>query len=330
MNRPLVLRRGFTLIELLVVIAIISILMGLLLPAVQKIRESAARLQCQNNLKQIGLALHNYHTINGAFPTSNRTSPTAKVRYGWMTASLPYIEQGNVYAGYDYTTNWDSPTNLQVTSLQIKIFQCPSSPNPSRLDGDQQNLASNLPWVPVVATTDYATIASVHPLLAALYPGQIQALNGILARNTSPRITDITDGTSNTLLVVESAGRPQLWQVGKPIGSPTDPTNPVRVNGGGWARASSDFDLKGSSFDGTSLPGPCAINCTNGANVGNAYPDPRFGTNGTGETYSFHTGGANLLFGDGSVHFVGQSINIVTYAALVTAQGGEVVDASQY
>ncbi len=96
------------------------------------------------------------------------------------------------------------------------------------------------------------------------------------------------------------------------------------------AEAASDFDLKGSSADGTTFPGPCAINCTNGSNVGNVYPDPVWGTNGTGETYSFHTNGANILFADGSVKFVNAGVNIVTYAALVTRAGGEAVDGSDY
>ena len=155
-----------------------------------------------------------------------------------------------------------------------------------------------------LATTNYAANFLIFHTGGAKYPASI------------------SDGTSNTILIAESAGRPTVYRRGVAVGDPQG-NPPVRVNGGGWARAASDFDLKGSSTDGSAFPGPCAINCTNGKDVGNTYPDPVFGTNGTGETYAFHAQGANILFGDGSVRFVRQDIDVVTYAALVTRAGGE-------
>jgi prepilin-type N-terminal cleavage/methylation domain-containing protein len=322
MNMPSARRRALTLIELLVVIAIIAILIGLLLPAVQKVREAAARIQCANNLKQIGLALYNHESATHTFPTSTR--PATGPRVSWTIQLLPYIEQANLSRNYDFTQNWDGANNLAITSQTVKIFQCPSTPSPNRFDGNPQPPAV---WVPEVAVTDYAAVAGVDPTLAALYPGQIQALPGILIRNDTATIAAVTDGLSNTLMVVESAGRPTVYRRGQQVGSP--PAD--RVNGGGRARPASDLIVKGSTPDGVSVPGPCALNCTNGLDVaGRGFPDPVYGTDGTSEAYAFHTAGANTLLGDGSVRFVTGNVNIVLWAALATRAGGEVVDGSQY
>src|SRR5207244_935796 len=156
-------RSAFTLIELLVVIAIIAVLIGLLLPAVQKVREAANRVKCQNNLKQIGLAFHNYHDAQGSLPSNIRPSAVSTVRVRWTTFLLPYYEQDNLRRNYDLTKNWSDAVNLPVTSQEIKILECPSSPNPERLDGAPENN-----WVGNVASSDYAGIYGIDPRLVTL------------------------------------------------------------------------------------------------------------------------------------------------------------------
>ena len=270
-------------------------------------------MSCQNNLKQVGLALHNYESGNGTFPSSIRPAGvTSLPRISWTISILPYIEQDNLVRNYNLNQTWDSTINLPITSQPIKIFLCPASPNPTRLDGDPQTSVWN-----IVAATDYAATTCVATYANAPGAGQ----PGILQKNVTVRIESVTDGLSNTILVTESAGRPQIYRNGQLFGAP--PT--VQVNGGGWARPASDMDFAPASSDGsTYVNGTVAVGATNGF----AYPTYNmapFGTDGTGEPYSFHTSGVNTLLGDGSVRFINSSVSVTTFAGLVTANGGEVL-----
>jgi prepilin-type N-terminal cleavage/methylation domain-containing protein/prepilin-type processing-associated H-X9-DG protein len=294
-------RAAFTLIELLVVIAIIAVLVGLLLPAVQKVREAASRARCSNNLKQIGLAIHNYASAHGdALPDSHRyTAPL----YGWATHLLPFLEQGNLHAGYNWSLDWYNPGNRAVVNTELKQFECPSTPA-----GDRA-LSGTLFGAPVQGyPSDYhavygITTALIPSVIPASYPRYgampIDELMGSQVIPGSRRITEIPDGLSNTFLITESAGRPYAWTNGVRAASPN------LQDKDSWAAWNGDY-TRGYTFDGLKIPGPCPANCSNG----NAL-------------YSFHQGGANALYGDGSVRFLPQSVDVWVMYAMTTRAGGE-------
>ena len=313
-------RSAFTLIELLVVIAIIAVLIGLLLPAVQKVREAAARSSCQNNLHQIGVAMHNYHSAVQHLPGNQRNPNVNTVRIRWTTYLLSYFEQDNIYRGYNQNVNWSDPANVPYTSQRLKVMNCPSTPSPDRLDADPGTNGGS--FNPIVATGDYSGIYKVDPRLVALGVGVLPG-DGVLDKTQNIRFADIPDGLSNTLHITESAGKPSLYRNGKLVSSPPGFANGVQ--GGGWCRPASEIpSFSGSSADGTSFPGTASINATNGQQF-TSYPDSYYGTDGTGAVYGFHSGGVNTLIADGSVRFIRQSISVQTFAALVTRNGGEVI-----
>src|SRR5216684_1983578 len=251
-------RRGFTLIELLVVIAVIGTLMGLLLPAVQKIREAANRVQCQNNLKQIGLALHNYHDTLGSFPNAFKLLPASAptvpfpgaARFGAsaFTMILPYLDQDNLYRQIDTTRAALSTVNMPpgnpAYSTPIKTFLCPSAPGNHTVDYSAElcnsfnnfGIAVAYPPSLIFGRTDYAPDAGMQ----ADIPGiSINAGASIICEppDGPVRFTGILDGTSNTIMVIEDAGRPAWYgskgRVTMPsyIGAPG--TTPQ--GGGAWA-----------------------------------------------------------------------------------------------
>lgn len=298
-------RRGFTLIELLVVIAIIAVLIALLLPAVQQAREAARRSQCKNNLKQIGLAMHNYHDVHNGFPVA---------QYGccwgtWVVGIMPYIEQANLYSKYEFNRKYGIPVddarynhsvNLPVTRMRISVLTCPSdTPNAPFSQITSHNYAVNF------GNTGYAQQANLNGVVFQKSPFPLSGQN-TPARNAGFR--DITDGTSSTFLVAEVLqGRASDLRGFSWWGDATEFTTYLPPN-------SSAPDRIYTAGFCNNLPIqnlPCAV------------------STGTDPTMfaarSRHEGGVQVSLCDGSSRFVSENIDLNTYRALSTAQGGEVI-----
>jgi len=329
-------RSGFTLIELLVVIAIIAVLIGLLLPAVQKVREAAARSTCQNNLKQLGLAYHSYDSANGGFaPYAIQPDPAnfagtislAFTTRGWGIPLLSYLEQGPLAAQYSLQTYFYSTAsgslNQQVTNTHLKVMQCPSNPSQNRLYTARSSSAPlvGLPSTWTASAADYTPVLNVGTAFqttAGIAATSTTQYRGILQINVNTPVLTLTDGTSNTILLAEVAGRTQVWRAGQlattslgglkttnDLGTAAEPW--TDVTGGGWADAATgQFTLAGSAGTGTVSGGSCAVNCSNALGF-----------------YSFHSGGANSVFADGSVRFIRAGATPLALVAAVSRAGGE-------
>jgi prepilin-type N-terminal cleavage/methylation domain-containing protein/prepilin-type processing-associated H-X9-DG protein len=298
-------RSGFTLVELLVVIAIIAVLIALLLPAVQMAREAARRMACSNKLKQIGLALHQHHDSYGKFPPGWVQAPFTVPQgniiqggHGTFPFLLPYFEQEALASIYRWDRRAQGPENQPVATTQLKIVQCPSA-EPNRWVTAEED-AHNYSYGGRGACGDYTGILEINTRLADLGLVDGAACNeGVLTEGRLTRLAEITDGASQTILVTECAGRPKLWRAGRLVQG-------GYAAGGPWVAGTLTFG-QGSTPDGATQPGSCAINCTNDR-----------------EVYSFHPSGANTVFADGSVQFLNASIDIRIFARLVTRAGGEV------
>jgi prepilin-type N-terminal cleavage/methylation domain-containing protein/prepilin-type processing-associated H-X9-DG protein len=299
-------RSAFSLIELLVVISVIGILIALLLPAVQAARETARRSHCANNAKQIGLALHQHHDVYGTFPPGRVDAPFTVPQgqiieggHSFFPFLLPYLEQHALADLYRWDKKSQGPENQPVATRQLNVLQCPSAEPDRWTTAAEDPVTYNYPGGKG-ACGDYGAVRAIDTRLVDLgLVDPAENYQGVLTRNYLTRLADVTDGSSQTLLVIEYAGRPTLWRAGRSVPG-------FYVTDAAWVGGPLTFG-QGSTSDGVTKPGPCAINCTNNR-----------------EVYAFHPGGASAVFADGSVHFLNVSLDIRIFAGLVTRAGGEV------
>lgn len=317
-------RKGFTLIELLVVIAIIAVLIALLLPAVQQAREAARRAQCQNHLKQIGLALHNYHDVHNTFPFG-----WSNFGQGWTAMILPQLELGSLYDKFLWQEsgdgNWGSGNvNNQWVGTFISVYRCPSMAQPQHVSNS--GIADRVP----ASYRGVASSIAVYQNSAYGRPAlKVPAdCDGTFFGNSTIGFRDMTDGTSNTVVVGESytahdwggfneGGNTEVadfWYIGSPQIDPWNPNDPI--NGGG-----TEFSEFVGATSGPINMIPTMMNLERtGRPLGELSIDIAMLTFG-----SYHTGGAYFCLGDGSVRFISESINMDTYKALGSRAGGEPV-----
>jgi prepilin-type N-terminal cleavage/methylation domain-containing protein len=303
-------RRGFTLIELLVVIAIIAILIALLLPAIQQAREAARRTECRNNLRQIGLGLHNYHDVHGSFPpgwvgaTAGAGHNVEGVNgFGWATFLLPYIEQSPLYDQFDFRLSiidpGGAPSNVSLLKQPLPVYVCASDPKPEAWSIEQEGSPGTV--LAELATSNYVGLFGTVEIDGCENPpgtppvtsrGQCVG-DGVFYHNSRVKFRDIPDGTSSTIIVGERATRSEVAFYST------------------WSGFIPEGEEAAARILGAADHTPNSGNSTSGLHLD--------------DFSSHHPGGAHFVLGDGHVAFINENIDFATFQAIATRRGREVV-----
>jgi prepilin-type N-terminal cleavage/methylation domain-containing protein/prepilin-type processing-associated H-X9-DG protein len=330
---------AFTLVEVLVVLAVLGVLVALLLPAVQRVREAANATQCRSNLRQLGLAIHAFHDVRHYLPPGGiyysgsalantfvgstsyvyDASPdyASGVGVGMVPFLLSFLEQDEIARQYHYDQDWAAPANTAAANFTLKLLQCPSSPFGVKFETYSNHYNSSFGNAPNASSIDYAAIVGLNVYTMSgytdPYPYNVQSamvsdfFGGL--RQGPKGLKDVTDGTSSTLLVTECSGRNRIlgYQGLVIFGTGYD---------GAWASPGASITPDGTVYNvtvQTPPTGPCTMNCSNRNRI-----------------YSFHPNGCNFLFADASVHFLQENIGWVTLGRLITCQSGEVIGSMAY
>ena len=314
-------RNGFTLVELLVVIAIIGVLIALLLPAVQQAREAARRLHCVNNMKQLGLAVHNYHDTFGCLPLNPRYVILGTTNgCSANVALLPYLEEKNLYDQYDMTKPYNDPVNLALKDLMPKTFVCPSDP----VGGQPSTYGANIP------ASDYEWVTYAKNPVEYRVSVNSDAMFSPLSNKGPIRFRNVTDGLPNTMAAYESGGRAYYYagrvQLPESI-TLVDSINAL-VYGADyptWLATARNGNILVSKIT-LDPSNPTGVRPTITAGVGGIINEGNL----EGRALSFHPAGMNALLGDASVRFIAEASNIGATLAMTTISNGDFTSEAAY